>query len=454
MNPGVYRLQDVDRAGSMDGQPGQMGLLAPGTKLAGRYVLVRTLGFGGMGFVYEIEHEAIGRRFALKVLRLDLSTEEDHKRFHREARALGRISSPRVAQVVDFGIELNVGPYYVMELLEGETLKDRLDREGRLRVETAVALAIELAEALAAVHDAGIVHRDLKPSNVGLSNDGPVAVKLLDFGLATSVEGGLLTRVTAGQELVGTLPYMAPEQFYDTPPSPSADLYAVGVILYEMLTGRLPFSASSPAAMIQEHLNAAPPPFDKALPGLKVPPWLEAIVLKLLSKDPASRYPGAVAVARALRQSERMSLESTVVSTPVAFQGGPPPARLTGLAEGSGPSGVITFDSCRLPEPSATSKVGMLITGMMLLGAALALALYVTLTPGGVLPGVPQPPARVETPPAPPAVLVSPILPEVTPPAEAAPAPLAPEPRKKSPAAAKKPSDETPWSGDLIDDPE
>src|SRR5687767_14347519 len=108
---------------------GHATLLQAGTRVAGRYVLLRPLGAGGMGFVYEIEHEAIGRRFALKVLRLDLATDEDRKRFHREARALGRVSSPRVAQVVDFGVEQGVGPFYVMELLDGETLKDRLDRE-------------------------------------------------------------------------------------------------------------------------------------------------------------------------------------------------------------------------------------------------------------------------------------------------------------------------------------
>jgi serine/threonine-protein kinase len=392
-----------------------------------------------MGFVYEIEHEAIGRRFALKVLRLDLATDEDRKRFHREARALGRVSSPRVAQVVDFGLEAGVGPYYVMELLDGETLKDRLDREGRLRTDAVVALAIELCEALAAVHEAGIVHRDLKPSNVGLTHDGPVAVKLLDFGLATSVEGGLLTRVTASQELVGTLPYMAPEQFYDTPPAPASDLYALGVILYEMLTGRLPFSGSTPGSMIQEHLNAAPPPFEKAVPGLKVPAWLEAIVLKLLAKDPSLRYPTAAAVARALRQSEKMSLESTVVSSPiVAFKPAEPAQRAAFPITG----------------PTRTpNRLGLMITATMLVGAAATLALFFWLRsspdPASASPSPPPPaPAAAPPAPAPPEpILVAPV--SITPDA----APASERPRKKSRPSAKKSNSDQPWTGDIIDDP-
>lgn len=275
-------------------------VLAIGTRVAGRYVVLRLLGQGGMGQVFEVEHDAIGRRFALKILNLNPCTDEVLRRFQREARALGKVTTPRVAQVSDFGVEPGVGPYYVMELLDGETLEDRLEREIRLPVAQAVALAVELAEALHEVHAAGIVHRDLKPSNVGLCRAGAVRVKLLDFGLAAAADGAFLERITRSQEVVGSLPYMAPERFHNAPPSPAVDLYALGVVLYETLTGRLPYDGESAAGIIAAHLNAVPPRLAEAAPGLMIPPAVEAVVGRLLAKDPQDRFVSALAAARAL----------------------------------------------------------------------------------------------------------------------------------------------------------
>ncbi len=274
--------------------------LPPGTRISERYVVLRLLGEGGMGQVYEVEHEAIGRHFALKLLNISPCTEELLRRFRREARALGRVTSTRVAQVTDFGFEPRLGPYYVMELLDGETLEERLERDHYLPAAQAIPVAIDLCEALNEVHAAGIIHRDLKPSNVGLNKGGSPRVKLLDFGLATASDGAFFERITRSQEVVGSLPYMAPERFYNAELTHSVDLYALGVVLYETLCGQLPYDGQSAAILINQHINGQPPPFQQTAPELDIPPALEAIVNRLLDKDPSERFASAAAVGRAL----------------------------------------------------------------------------------------------------------------------------------------------------------
>ncbi len=293
-------------------EPPQYQSATVGLTVAGRYELVRLLGEGGMGQVFEAEHLALGRRFALKVLRLERWSDELVQRFQREARALARISSPRVAQVTDFGVEERLGPFYVMELVEGETLERRIGREGRLGLDEALHVAAETAEALAEVHQTGIVHRDVKPSNIGLPPAGPVAVKLLDFGLAASVDDSFMQRITRSQQVLGSLPYMAPEQFHGARPAPTMDVYAVGVVLFEMLAGRLPFKAPSTAALIHQILAAPVPPFAQVAPDLGVPPRVEQVVRRLLAKDPAERFADAHQAAEAIRDTAERSLASTL----------------------------------------------------------------------------------------------------------------------------------------------
>ncbi len=266
--------------------------------VADRYVVRSIIGQGGMGQVLDVEHLALGRHFALKVLRLERWSDELVRRFNREARALGSLSTPRVAQVTDFGIDSQAGPFYVMELLEGETLEDRLERDGKIPVEESLQICAALCEALADVHEAGIVHRDLKPSNVGLPTSGPVAVKLLDFGLAASVDDAFLSRITQSQQILGSLPYMAPEQFNAAEPAITMDIYATGIVLFECLTGRLPFIAPSTAAMIHQIL-ATPVP---ALPSdIAATPLLQELVGRLLAKAPEERFANARAAAQAIR---------------------------------------------------------------------------------------------------------------------------------------------------------
>jgi eukaryotic-like serine/threonine-protein kinase len=304
-----------------DHDPKLLATLGVGVRVANRYVICRVLGKGGMGHVFEVENDAIGRRFALKILSLSFASDEAIKRFRREAKALGRVSSTRVAQVIDFDVDPALGPFLVMELLDGETLQHRLSRGGRLKVDDAVTLAVELCEALAEVHAAGIVHRDLKPSNVGLPKSGAVRVKLLDFGLAASVDEAFTERLTQSQQFLGTLPYMAPELFHGQPPTHALDLYALGAVIYEMLAGRTPFIGSNPAQYVAQHLASEVPRIESVVTGASVPEWLEGIVRKLLAKDPADRFASAGAVASALRLRDSLALDSTMAAPSGAISG-------------------------------------------------------------------------------------------------------------------------------------
>ncbi|MGE0792009.1 MAG: protein kinase [Sandaracinaceae bacterium] len=296
-------------------------ILEAGMSIAGRYVVLRVLGQGGMGQVLEVEHASLGRRFALKVLRLERWNDELVRRFNREARALAKLTTPRVAQVTDFGIDEESGPFYVMELLEGETLEDRLGRDERLPPREALTIGAALCDALADCHAAGIVHRDLKPSNVGLPDSGIVLVKLLDFGLAASMDDAFLSKITQSQQILGSLPYMAPEQFNAAPPSTAMDIYAVGICLYETITGRLPFMAPSTAALIHQILATPMPPLPAELPGA---PLINEVLERFLAKEPERRFASMTAAATALREV-------------LNAIGGPLPARIGGTLPSGAP---------------------------------------------------------------------------------------------------------------------
>jgi putative nucleotidyltransferase with HDIG domain len=272
-------------------------------KLIGNYRIVRELGGGAMGKVYYAEHALMGRRAAIKVIRDELSTDQDSvQRFINEARLVSRIGHPNIVEITDFGTYEN-RYYIIMELLEGETLEDRLQRVGSLDEALAVQLTIPIADALRSAHELGVVHRDLKPENIFLSQKSGqehAVVKVLDFGIAklTCAPTGSEASTSPGAVL-GTPQYMSPEQCQgDEHLDHRSDVYSLGVMLYRMLGGRVPFDRDSIIQIMSAHIHAALPPLRTLRPD--VSPKLEAAVAKALEKKPANRFQDMLAFRAAL----------------------------------------------------------------------------------------------------------------------------------------------------------
>jgi serine/threonine protein kinase len=304
--------------------------LVSGTKL-GPYEIVAPVGAGGMGEVYRARDARLNREVAIKVLpERFAATAESRERFEREARTISQLSHPNVCAIYDVGRENGV-EYLVMELLDGETLADRLGR-GPVPLEQGLRIGSQIAAALDAAHRKGIVHRDLKPGNVMLTASG---VKLLDFGLARGFEGSgasmeLTAAPTAARDLtaegsiVGTVPYMAPEQLEGKRADARTDVFALGSVLYEMVTGRKAFTGASQASLISAILTTEPPPPSVSQP--MSPPALDRLVRTCLAKDPSERWQSAHDVELQLRGiSETLSSSSGVGTRPPAIA----PARRT-----------------------------------------------------------------------------------------------------------------------------
>jgi serine/threonine protein kinase len=270
-------------------------MTGPGSSLGpeGRYRLVRRLGGGGMGEVWEADDTVLGRRVALKVLAQELADDaRSTKRFVREARATAKLTHPNVTRVYDFGRDGDL-PYLVMELLEGDTLADRL-AGGPLPPAEAARIGAAVADALDAAHGRGIIHRDVKPSNILLTPAGEV--KVMDFGIAAAADE---THSTTGSELYGTAAYISPERAAGQPVTPAADVYSLGAVLYELLTGRPPFIGDSPVLVVRAHLHQRPRPVRELAPW--VPPRLADACELALAKDPTRRPSSAAALAIRLR---------------------------------------------------------------------------------------------------------------------------------------------------------
>lgn len=279
--------------------------------LDGRYRLLRQIGQGGMARVFVAEDEDLHREVAIKVL-ADRYAGDDQflERFTREARAAAGLNHPNIVQVYDRG-QADGQPYIAMELVDGETLKDLIVREAPLAPRRAIDLALQILAALRFAHRKDVVHRDVKPQNILVLPDG--RAKVADFGIARA---GAVDGMTEAGSVVGTAQYLAPEQARGLPVGPPADLYAVGVVLYEMLTGRVPFTADTSVAVAVKHVQE-PPPRPRALVP-SIPPELEAVVLKALQKDPEDRYATADEFGLELDRVRRAIGSSTTRIVPPA----------------------------------------------------------------------------------------------------------------------------------------
>src|SRR6476646_8383694 len=268
-----------------------MAMTVLGTLLGGRYRLDAQIGRGGMSTVYRAFDTVLERAVAIKLMHREIASDSDQlERFRREARSVARLNHPHIVTVIDAGEEAaedgGSTPYIGLEFVEGETLKDLIRREGALDIPQAIAYAIEIARALGAAHERMIVHRDVKPQNVLIGEEG--GAKITDFGIArTLTEEGL----TVPGRVLGTTDYVSPEQALGQPVTGQSDLYSLGVVLYEMLTGRVPFSGETPVAVAMSHVREQIP--DVQLLRGEVSAATASVVDRAVAKDLDWRYPDA-----------------------------------------------------------------------------------------------------------------------------------------------------------------
>ena len=345
-----------------------------GTLIDRRYRVLKRLGDGGMGIVYKVEHTYLNKLFALKVMR-QTKDEVDRKRFEQEARLASSIRHPNVVEISDFGVLPTDQPYFVMEFLRGHTVGDAILEE-QLDALLVCHIALQMASGLQAVHKQNIVHRDLKPDNIFLVDpdehaaaaDADAAgraggeaaevsfVKIMDFGIAKSTDN----KLTGTGMTVGTPEYMSPEQATGDRVDWRTDQYSMGCILYEMLTGFLPFEGRSAFEIMNKHLTEKPVPPRQRRPDRAgdISEGLEQIVLRLLAKDRNARYPNMRVVEQALREQaallhrHRQSTQPTRISAPIG-----PPARHDKVT--AAPAGQLTVPLLpALPQPGSGAESG------------------------------------------------------------------------------------------------
>jgi eukaryotic-like serine/threonine-protein kinase len=276
--------------------------------LSGQFRVLEKVGTGGMGSVYKAEQPAMNRMVAIKILHPKLAGRKDlTSRFRREARAMSQLTHPNTVKVFMYGeLEDDGSLYIVMEMLEGRNLNQTVRKEGPLPADRAIPILIQVCGALQEAHDLGIVHRDLKPENIFLCKQGGITdyPKVLDFGLAKVTERQMQPgSVILTQEgmVFGTPEFMSPEQAQGKTLDARSDIYSLAVILYEVLTGKLPFSARTPMEYIQKHVTDAIIPLSERVPDRKFPKGLDEVLAKALQKQPDNRYQTAAEFGEALR---------------------------------------------------------------------------------------------------------------------------------------------------------
>ncbi|MBY0548840.1 MAG: serine/threonine protein kinase [Candidatus Obscuribacterales bacterium] len=274
--------------------------LKPGQYFQGKYEILEHVGDGGFGAVYKARHMELGLIVAIKVLHPEMLTHEENRtRFQTEGKILAELSHPNVVHSYENGISATHLPFIVMEFLQGETLNTILNEGRRLTPAEAINIGIQVCDALSAAHACGIVHRDLKPNNIVLLTKRDGLVKLLDFGLSRIMESSKVLEnqhLTQTGFLIGSVRYMSPEQCVGDKADHRSDIYALGCILYECISGELPLSAENPVGMLHKHAHEAPMALSEVAAGVSIPEGLETVLLNALIKHPDCRYQTAAAM--------------------------------------------------------------------------------------------------------------------------------------------------------------
>jgi serine/threonine protein kinase len=289
-------------------------VLSPGQILDERYEILAPLAEGGMGAVYRARRTLLGDEVAIKIIRADHTGPEPRERFLRESRACARLRHPHIVSILDFNLDDDDRPFLVMELLNGRSVKEELAERGRLTTADVQRIVPGLCTALQFAHDLGVVHRDLKPANIVAHEyaTGERVYKLVDFGLANMRETDE-TRLTGPHQFLGTLSYASPEQLTGGAVDARSDIYSLGAVVFEMLTGRPPFGGADPMALLHAHVHDPVPRPSTFAPD--VPAWLDVVVARALAKDPRDRWPSIADFGAALDGAHGQST-TAIRSTP------------------------------------------------------------------------------------------------------------------------------------------
>jgi serine/threonine-protein kinase len=372
--------------------PGAADLV--GTVLADRYRILKKLGEGGMGSVYLAEHTTINKRLAIKVLSPEYSHKQDLvDRFLQEARAASMIEQENVVEITDFGSTPGGSVFFAMEFLNGEDLAGTIKREGPLPWSRVRVMMLQVCTALSAAHAAGIIHRDMKPENCYRIKRGSNEdfIKVLDFGIAKvqSDEGDGGKGLTRTGMIFGTPEYMSPEQAKGEKVDHRVDIYAAGVILYELLTGRVPFTADTFMGILTKHMFEAPPAPSMVAPDCAMPADVEAIILKALQKDREYRFQSMAEMARAIEAVGTGAIPVMVVREDVS-------APRSGQIRFANNSTAIHLDGDPLDAPPQRSRAGLFV-GLGVGAAVLALGGFFAMGGfgGDATPKTPTEPAPV-----------------------------------------------------------